>query len=205
MAANKQIWDVRFNNTTPLSGSDITAYVTYMAAGGAVFVMGENTGFVTRDNSIAALLTAAGGGSITLTTPANAETVLIPFDGPNSVSSVTFLAAAGVATPGNGACVTKDSGNLCAAFVLGPGNMSNATAGSLIVVFDVNFLDPGSGYTAGNGMTAFVPNLIAYLAAPVSVAPPVNRPASVPTLSATAMLALSIGLLFVVYRRLRTA
>jgi hypothetical protein len=85
LSANKQIWDVRFNNTTPLTNSDISAYVAYMAAGGSLFVMGENTGFITRDNSIVQLVSAAGGGIINVTTPANLENVQSPFTGPNAV------------------------------------------------------------------------------------------------------------------------
>jgi len=30
----QQVWDLRYSNTTPLSPSDITAYVAYMAGGG---------------------------------------------------------------------------------------------------------------------------------------------------------------------------
>jgi hypothetical protein len=169
LAGYGQIWDVRFNNTTPLSAGDITAYVTYMAGGGSLFVMGENTGFITRDNSIVALVAAAGGGTITLVSPANTETVLSPFTGPNPVSTITFLAAAGAPSAGNGAFVTRDGSNMGAALVWGPGSMSSAPAGSLIVVFDVNFLDSG----ADANSQAFSSNLVAYLAAPVPIGVPV--------------------------------
>src|SRR5437870_5756955 len=47
LATYKQVWDIRFNNTTPLSGSDITAYVTYLNGGGALSVIGENAAFAT--------------------------------------------------------------------------------------------------------------------------------------------------------------
>jgi hypothetical protein len=198
LAANKQIWDVRFNTTTPLTGGDISAYVTYLAGGGSLFVMGENTGFIIRDNSIAALVLAAGGGNISFTTPANLENVQSPFTGPTSLSTITFLAAAGVPNPGNGVCVTKDAGNLCASVVWGPGNMTAATAGSLIAVFDVNFLDPGAD---ANSQT-FTNNLIAYLAAPIVVAPPPSAIVAVPTLSDFGMILLAGLLIFVAYRKL---
>ena len=139
--------------------------MTYMAGGGPLFVMGENTGFVTRNNSIIALVSAAGGGTITAVNPANnTQTVLSPFTGPTTLSTITYLAAAAVPTPpANGACVTRDASNFCSSVVFGPGNMINAGAGSLILVFDVNFLDPGAD---ANSQT-FTNNLIAYLAAPV--------------------------------------
>jgi hypothetical protein len=195
LAANRQIWDIRFNNTTPLSASDITAYITYMAGGGSLFVMGENTGFLTRDNSIASLVLQAGGGTITITTPANTETVQAPFSGPNALSTITFLAAAGVTNPARGACVTRDAGNLCASVVWGPGNMANAMTGSLIVVFDVNFLDP----TADANSQTLTDNMIAYLITPTAVAPAIPIASGVPTLSELGMLLLTCGLIAVAW------
>jgi hypothetical protein len=99
LATYQQIWDIRYNNTTPLTASDITAYVTYMAGGGSLFVMGENTGFATRNNSIVTLVGAAGAGTITVSTPANTETVRAPFTGPTALTTVTYLAAAGANFP----------------------------------------------------------------------------------------------------------
>lgn len=184
LAGNQQVWDIRFNNTTPLTGSDITAYVAYMAAGGSLFVMGENVGFNTRNNTIVTLVTAAGGGTIAMMTPANTEIVNPPFTGPNAVTTITFLAPAGSATPGTGSFATNDGGG-GAAIVWAPGTMANAGLGSLIVVFDVNFLQAG----ADANSQAFSNNLIAYLAAPSQVG---ARP--VPALSTWAMLALGVAL-----------
>jgi hypothetical protein len=207
LAANKQIWDVRFNNTTPLTGSDITAYIAYMAGGGSLFVMGENTGFLTRNNTIITLIQSAGGGTITVVNPAsNAQTVQSPFTGPNALATVTFLAAAGAPSPASGAYVTKDGSNIGASLVFGPGNMTNAAAGSLLIVFDVNFLMASAD---ANSQT-FSNNLVAYLAAPVVVAPPVAPPVSsaapaagAPTLSEWGMILLACGLIFVAARKLR--
>ncbi len=166
LSGYQQIWDVRYNNTTPLSAGDITAYVTYLAGGGSLFVMGENTGFMTRNNSIIALIAAAGGGTIAVTGPSsNTQTVQPPFTGPNAVSSVTFLAAAAASSLGTGGCITRDSGNLCAAMVFGPGSMLNAMGGSLLIVFDVNFLD----VTATEPLQALSSNMVAYLAAPTPI------------------------------------
>ena len=129
--------------------------------------MGENTVFLTRDNSIIALISAAGGGNISLTSANNAQTVRSPFTGPNAITTMTFLAGAGTASPGTGALITKGSNNIGIAIVFSPGSMSNAPTGTLIVIFDVNFLDPGSGGDANSQL--FTDNLIAYLAAPVPI------------------------------------
>ncbi len=143
-----QIWDIRFDNTTPLTPANITSYTTYIAGGRTLVVIGENTGFITRDNSIVSLITALGGGTITITTPANAETVQAPFTGPNAISSITFLAAAGTANPGTGAFIAKDSANIGAALYYARGTLANATPGRLMVVFDVNFMQAGADATS---------------------------------------------------------
>lgn len=176
LATYSQIWDIRFNNTTPLTGGDITAYITYMSGGGSLFVMGENTGFITRDNSIVALVAAAGGGTITITTPNNTQTVQPPFTGPNAVTTVTFLAAAGSpGPPGNGTFITNGVGNIGAGLVFPPGTLANAPAGALLIVFDVNFLDIG----AAAPLQALSDNMIAYLAAPTFIATGAPAPSSV--------------------------
>ena len=83
--------------------------------------------------------------------------MLAPFTGPNPLANVTYLAAAGTSNPGFGAFITKDASNIGAAIVWGPGNHTIAPAGSLIVVFDVNFLQAGAD---ANSQT-FTNNLIA--------------------------------------------
>jgi hypothetical protein len=169
LAGYQQIWDVRYNNTTPLTGSDISAYVAYMAGGGSLFVMGENAGFITRDATIVTLVSTAGGGTIMIVAAGGPQTVEPPFSGPTPLSAITYLASAGSSTRANGRFVTIDSSNtIGSALVFAPGTMSNALGGTLIVVFDVNFLQGG----ADANSQIFTSNLIAYLAAPTPVGPP---------------------------------
>ena len=139
-----QIWDVRFNNTTPLSVAEIINYTGYLAGGRTLVVIGENTGFATRNDSIVFLIRNAGGGTITVTTPLNLETVQAPFTGPDPITTVTFQAAAGTANPGSGTFITKDASNIGAALLYSRGTMSSASAGRLMVVFDINFLQAGA-------------------------------------------------------------
>jgi hypothetical protein len=163
-----QIWDIRFNITTPISASDRSAYVTYLAGGGSLFVMGENTGFVARNDSIVALIQAAGGPTLTVTNPINNQTVVYPFTGPTSVNTITFLAGAGVAlTPSSGVFATKDTNGAGIAIVFPQGWLANAYAGALIVVFDVNFMD----ISADADSHALMNNMIAYLASPPPAPP----------------------------------
>jgi hypothetical protein len=192
-----QVWDIQFNNTTPLTPGDITTYTTYLAGGGHLFVMGENVGFNTRNNTIVSLIAAAGGGTIAITTPSNTVTINPPFDAPNAITNpFTFNAAAGTHSAGPfGAIATDISGN-CPAIAYGPGSMTAALTGSMIVIFDVNFMQAG----ADANSQALTNNLISYLAAPTVVGP---YSATVPTLSTWAMIVLAMGLMFVAFLRLR--
>ena len=194
LASYKQIWDLRYQ--TALSGTDITAYVAYLAGGGSLFVMGENDNiaFQPRDNSIVTLIGAAGGGSLTLSSvgngSANLQIVQPPFTGPNSVVSVTFQAIGGFSTLGAGAAVTLDSSHIAGSVVFAPGTLSQAPDGTLIAVLDVNFLYSPSG---GVNTVPFAENLIAFLAAPL----PLLFPAPAPALSTWAMLVLAAGLVVI--------
>ncbi|HEY2013784.1 MAG TPA: IPTL-CTERM sorting domain-containing protein [Bryobacteraceae bacterium] len=195
LATYQQIWDIRFNNTTPLTAGDQTAYLTYLAGGGSLFLMGENnTFFVTRNNSIVAFVQAAGGGALSLIEAQNTQTVLAPFTGPTPLASINFAAAAGaVLGIGNAARITVDSGGASSAIGFSPGRLSNAPAGALILVFDVNFMQTG----ADANSPAFIDNLISYLAAPTTLLVPI------PTLSEWGMILMTCCLVFVAARRLR--
>ncbi|MBF0549694.1 MAG: IPTL-CTERM sorting domain-containing protein [Deltaproteobacteria bacterium] len=186
----QQIWDIRYSNVTPLSGGDIIAYVAYLNGGGSLFVMGENLAFcLVRDNSIIALITAAGGGTPTLASSANSVTILAPFTNPNAIANpFTFLATGGTTyPPGSGEFISKDAANLGSGIVYPPGKLTNALTGSLIVVFDVNFLLTGADANSQN----LTKNLIAYLAVP---GPVPHQPISngAPTLSEWGMIVMSL-------------
>ena len=197
LATYQQIWDTRFNQIA-LSGSDITAYTTYLAGGGNLFLMGENSGFAVRNNSIVSFIAAVGGGTITLTTPSNTVTVQSPF-ATGITNPFTFQAANGTHSYGPYGAIAVDATSIAPAIVYGPGSMASAPAGSLIVVFDVNFLQTGAD---ANSQQLTV-NLIGYLAAPV-VVPAFNPPPPPvgPALPTWAFFVLAAGLMGIAYRRM---
>ncbi len=140
-----QVWDVRYDNATPLTAGDIINYKNYLSNGGTLIVIGENIGFVTRNNSIISLISRLGGGSITLGSLAsNTQTVQAPFTGPNPLASITFLAGASTADPGTGEFITKDASDIGMAIVYQMNTLSGARAGRLICIFDINFLQFGA-------------------------------------------------------------
>ena len=193
----KQVWDIRFSNASPLTGPDITQYVNYLAGGGVLFVMGENSSFTTRNNSVISLVSSAGGGAITFLTPLSAQTVLAPFTGPNAVTSITYNApgGAGGATPGTGAFMTRDSSNNGTGIVWNKNTMTNAANGVLSVVFDVNFMQD----TADSNSQNFLRNLINFN----NVSSGVVSGTGVPTLSEYGIIALSLLLVLFGASRLR--
>jgi hypothetical protein len=194
LATYEQIWDTRFNLIV-LSASDITAYTTYLAGGGRLFLMGENTGFNTRNNSIASFIAAVAGDTITIISPSNTVTVRAPF-ATGITNPFTFQAAAGTNSVGRYGAIAVDASGIVPAMVYGPGSLTAAPAGSLIVVFDVNFL----GTSADANSQQLTSNLIAYLAAPVPVAP--YNTAAIPALSTWGFLVFAACLIYIACRRL---
>ena len=169
-AGFQQIWDIRFSNSGAITAGTITNYVNYLAGGGGMFVMGENSGFATRNNSVLAFITAAGGGSLTFTTPGDAQVVQAPFTGPNAVTNINYQAAGGVTTFGSGQWISSNAnGGTGVAF--GVGSLSNASRGALTAIFDVNFMQ-GNASLAEVNLTK---NLIGFVGGQVS---PVPEPAT---------------------------
>lgn len=160
LTAFKQVWDIRGGSAYALTDPQKSSYLSYLQGGGTLFLMGENTGYgPARNASLISFITAAGGGTPVIGSALNSQTVQAPVaTTPNTLSTVSYAGAGGFTSTGNGICLTKDNNNSCTAVAFGGGTLSNATAGALVSVLDVNFL--GTGYIN----TAFVDNLIAYLA-----------------------------------------
>jgi len=153
----RHIWDIWAGPTEahpggkPLTTVEIDLYVEYLANGGRLVVFGDHIGFPTRNNSILALIQAAGAGTLTFTSPTHTEGIQSPqiiqppFTGPQVIgdgnNEVTFLAAGGTTNAGKGQFISKDNLGRGTALVFGPGTMSNARDGALIVIFDMNIMD----------------------------------------------------------------
>lgn len=180
-----QVWDIRFSNGLAITSPQEAQFVSFLQGGGGMFVMGENSSFMTRNNSVLSLIAAAGGGSLSYVTPGQTQTVNAPFDMPNAVSTFTYLAAGGVTSPGTGKYITS-VGTQGSGVAWGVGDLANAPLGALTVIFDVNFMQGNVGINQQN----LVKNLIGFIE--VEVNPPaVPVPAALPlALSGLAVLAL---------------
>jgi hypothetical protein len=139
-----QVWDVRW--FSPLTATETSNYLSFLQGGGGLFVMGENSGFLARNNSIATLISDAGGGSINPTGNFEGnytETVLPPFTGPNPIpgNQITFAAPGQMLNSGTGQFMTSDPAGGGAGAAFAQGTLANALTGSLTTVFDVNFME----------------------------------------------------------------
>ncbi|MCC5831130.1 MAG: PEP-CTERM sorting domain-containing protein [Phycisphaeraceae bacterium] len=185
-----QVWDVRFFNAAALSAADRAQYVNYLAAGGGMFVMGENSFFMTRNNSVLALIDEAGGGSLTFQASGNStQTVLPPFDQPNPVTSFTYPAPGWVTSSGTGSFMTIDpiTGH-GSGIAWSVGDLANAPLGALTVVFDVNFMQDN----ASAAEQAFTANLVRFVREQVDPDPDPD-PSAIPEPATAGLALLAMG------------
>jgi outer membrane autotransporter protein len=161
LSGYSQIWDI--NGNTAMSAPQQTAYLGYLAGGGALFLMGENTGYAANRNpSLISFIQAAGGGTVTITgNSTTSQTVSSALQTPNAVAPINYAGAGAYDSPGTGICLTEDGSNKCSAIAFNVGTLANAMRGSLISVLDINFLLSASAAST----QGFIDNLIAYLAA----------------------------------------
>ncbi len=177
LSSYQQVWDVRIGLVSgasapfgsPLTATETSQYLAFLSGGGSLFLMGENgSSFGPRNMAIRDFIQSVGGGTVALAagTTSNNQTVQSPFTGPTAVAAVTYSSVGGVTSLPKGQFITKDTATSGAAISLGPGTMTGAPAGTLIAVFDVNFL----GSAANADLQALVGNIISYLGAPPAAA-----------------------------------
>lgn len=199
-----QIWDLRAFDA--LTTSQQGAYLTYLQAGGRVFVMGENAApsFVARNNSIFSLIGAAGGGNVALgggLCSNDTQTANAPFTGPNFLSIVTYQCAGNFDNMGTGQWITN-AGNIGAGVAWGFGTLANAKAGSLTSILDINFLS-GTGSSVEQ---ALVKNLVGFVNNQVPTAPVPGSPpptSTVPEPSTYALMACGLAAIGILSQRRR--
>lgn len=153
LANYAHIWDVGYD--TLMTGSVEDKYATYLASGGAMFLLGENGYFVERDGDISNFITNMGGGTVSedaQTTGIITANVAAEFRLANSASTVSFNNVGRFNSIGTGT-VMASSGNGNHAVVWETGSLTSKPNAALAVVLDINFL------VAGNLQSDFVDNV----------------------------------------------
>jgi hypothetical protein len=148
LANYAHIWDVGYD--TLMTTAAETKYATYLASGGAMFLLGENGFFVDRDGDITNFITNMGGGTVTAdaqTTGVLTANVAAEFRLSNPTPTVEFVNVGRFGVIGNGT-VMASSGNGTHAAVWKTGSLTNKPNAAIAVVLDINFLV--SPYTQQN-------------------------------------------------------
>jgi len=195
LAGYSQVWDVRFN--TGLDASASSEYGSFLGAGGGLFLMGENGGFMSRNNSILALINSLGGGSLGFNACYDGmEKVYAPFTGPNAVANVNYASSGCFNGRGTGNWITsRNDGSVGAGIAFGVGSLSGASKGALTTILDVNFMMNQHDLPNSQNLTK---NLIGYVGNQVEPPKALPEPA---TLGLLGLAALAAG----VSRRRKTA
>lgn len=90
---------------------DFYVYRLFVRRRVALSLLGENVTFAAAsDHSLISFIAALGGGSLTLVSSQNAQTVQPPFTGPNPIAAISLRAVAGTNTAGTGAPVYERRG-----------------------------------------------------------------------------------------------
>lgn len=145
------IWDVDVL-TDQLTVQNNTKYTNYLKQGGALFILGENKGFPTRDNDLAIFITGLGGGTVEFDatfprfTPTTCD-VDSEFLLANNISTVGFNWVGRFSNIGTGSPITR----LKYAIPVGQGSNFNPLVTTNGTLYDINPTEYPVG-TTGNAV-----------------------------------------------------
>lgn len=157
-----EVWDIRFSNSGALTAGEATQFSAFLQAGKELFLMGENDSFTSRNDSLFDFIASLGGGTLTSSSVDSLQDVAAFLRSPNNISTVTYNVPGGVGsagvTGGSGEFLSSDSTNGGTAVGFPTGSLSGATSGSVVLVFDVNFMQD-----SGDNGLAFLENISVYV------------------------------------------
>jgi hypothetical protein len=151
----QQVWDLRYSAV--LTAGEQTTYQTYVTNGGFAYFVTENPGCCqSRNNSVAALITALGGGTTTI----GANSAMT-----NNISSnvntkymtagitVNYAAVSAIVNSQGIPLISDGNGAVSGMSWIGrAGNLGQGVTGTIVTVADTNWLDQSrfnvSGTTA---------------------------------------------------------
>jgi hypothetical protein len=138
-----QIWDLSYSTT--YSSTQITTLNNFVQNGGFLMMNGENSSFASRNNSIASVVSAAGGGSLTFGSASNSYTV-INSDFSDDTGTVTGAAGSGL-TNSQGQYLFKTSSGVIGGMIWQSADLGSGYSGAIMVTADINLWDTSYGST----------------------------------------------------------
>lgn len=156
------LWDIGYATPYTTNPNNPTVQLSnYIKQGGAMFMLGENIYFQTRDTTIDVFVNGLGGGAVSQTTDASYYasipcTVQPEFLLANSNNAITFNAPGAFDNNGTGTTIavsTVPGLPLPTAVCWKTGSLSLAPTGSIVSVLDINF------FAGGNYNPDFIDNL----------------------------------------------
>src|SRR5210317_2204893 len=106
---------------------------------------GENSGFATRNNSIASVVSTTGGGTLTFGSGSNSYTV-INSDFSDNTGTVTGAAGSSL-TNSQGQYVFKTSSGVIGGMIWQASDLGSGYSGAIFVTADINMWDSSYGST----------------------------------------------------------
>ena len=138
----KQVWDLRYS--AALTAGEQTNYQSFITSGGFAYFVTENPGCcMARNNSVAALVTALGGGS-TQIGPGWADNVDSNVNTKYITSGITvnYAAVAAIINSKGIPLISDANGNVSGMSWIGrAGALGTGVTGTIVTVADTNWLD----------------------------------------------------------------
>lgn len=149
----QQVWDLRY--ASALTSNETTLYTSFITNGGFAYFVTENPGCcMSRNNSIAALVTALGGGTTTIggngnnwaaNVESNVNTTYM-----TSGITVNYAAVAAIVNSQGIPLISDSSGQVSGMSWIGrAGALSSSVTGTIVTVADINWLDSTRFNTSG--------------------------------------------------------
>ena len=141
VSSYQQIWDLRYNNT--YAASEVTVLDNFVKNGGFLMMNGENSSFASRNSSIASVVSATGGGTLTFGSGSNSYTVI---NTAFSDDTGTVTGAAGSSLSNSqGQYVFKTSGGVIGGMIWQSADLGSGYTGAIFVTADINLWDSTYG------------------------------------------------------------
>ena len=160
----QQIWDLRYS--AALTAGEQTNYQAFVTAGGFAYFVTENPGCCqSRNNSVAALVTALGGGTTTI--GANFNTAADVESNVNTTYmtsgiTVNYAAVSAIINSQGIPLISDGTGDVSGMSWIGrAGNLGQGVTGTIVTVADTNWLDNVRFSTDQNATVAQQQNVTA--------------------------------------------